>query len=205
MLSGPSGVGKGTVVAALAKRVPALWVSVSVTTRKPRPGEIEGVSYQYVDEEEFDRLVAAGALLEHARYGTHRYGTPRAPVEQRLTQGIPTLLEIDLQGARQVRAAMPDAFTVFLTPPSWEELVRRLTHRGTETAEVARARLDRARIELAAEDEFDAVVVNASITQACDELIALLHLPVPPDGATSRQGTAPPGSPGSPDSPLERA
>ena len=180
VLSGPSGVGKGTVVAALAKRVPILWVSVSVTTRKPRPGEVEGVSYHFVDDEQFDRLVAAGDLLEHATYGAYRYGTPRRPVEERLARGVPTLLEIDLQGARQVRAAMPGAFTVFLVPPSWEELVRRLTHRGTESPDVARTRLDRARIELAAEDEFDAVVVNASIDQACNELITLLKLPGTP-------------------------
>ena len=158
MLSGPSGVGKGTVVAALAQRAPSLWVSVSVTTRRPRPGEIEGVSYHFVDDATFDEMIAAGEFLEHATYGAYRYGTPRRPVEARLAARRPALLEIDLQGARQVRAAMPDAFTVFLAPPTWDELVRRLTHRGTEDPLVARSRLDRARIELAAEDEFDAVM-----------------------------------------------
>jgi guanylate kinase len=176
VLSGPSGVGKGTVVTALARRVPALWVSVSVTTRFPRPGEIDGVSYHFVDDVEFDRLIATGALLEHASYGNHRYGTPRQPVEDKLAAGVPALLEIDLQGARQVRAAMPEVFCVFLTPPSWPELVRRLTARGTEAADVATARLDRARLELAAEAEFDAVVVNESVEQACDELVTLLRL-----------------------------
>jgi guanylate kinase len=176
VLSGPSGVGKGTVVSALARRVRNLWVSVSVTTRKPRPGEIEDVSYHFVDEAEFDRMVAAGELLEHATYGAARYGTPRRPVEAKLAAGVPALLEIDLQGARQVRATMPEAYCVFLAPPSWDELVRRLTHRGTEVADVARARLDRARIELAAEDEFDAVVINESVEQACNELITLLRL-----------------------------
>ncbi len=178
MLSGPSGVGKGTVVAALGHRAPTLWVSVSATTRRPRPGEVEGVSYHFVDDATFDAMIEAGEFLEHATYGAHRYGTPRRPVEERPAAGTPALLEIDLQGARQVRATMPDAFTVFLAPPTWDELVRRLTHRGTEDPVVARARLDRARIELAAEDEFDAVVINESVEQACDELITLLRLPV---------------------------
>jgi guanylate kinase len=177
VLSGPSGVGKGTVVAALARRVPRLWVSVSATTRKPRPGEIDGVNYYFVDDARFDAMIAAGEFLEHAVYGAARYGTPRRPVEEHLAAGIPALLEIDLQGARQVRAAMPQACCVFLAPPSWGELVRRLVGRGTETSAVAQARLERARLELAAEKEFDAVVVNESIERACDELVALLGLP----------------------------
>ncbi|MDQ1486745.1 MAG: guanylate kinase [Actinomycetota bacterium] len=176
VLSGPSGVGKGTVVAALARRVPSLWVSVSVTTRVPRPGEVEGVSYHFVTEAEFDRMIAADELLEYATFGNHRYGTPRRPVQEKLAAGVPALLEIDLQGARQVRALMPEALCVFLAPPSWDELVRRLTRRGTEAPEVAAARLERARVELAAEAEFDAVVVNESIEHACHELITLLRL-----------------------------
>jgi guanylate kinase len=176
VLSGPSGVGKGTVVTALARRVPTLWVSVSVTTRKPRPGEIEHVSYHFVDDAEFDRMVAAGELLEHATYGAARYGTPRRPVEEKLAAGVPALLEIDLQGARQVRTTMPEALCVFLAPPSWAELVRRLTHRGTESPEVARARLDRARVEMELAPEFDAVVVNESVGRTCDELVTLLRL-----------------------------
>jgi guanylate kinase len=176
VLSGPSGVGKGTVVAALARKVSGLWVSVSVTTRHPRPGEIDGVNYRFVDNDRFDAMIAAGEFLEHAVYGAARYGTPRRPVEERLAAGLPALLEIDLQGARQVRAVMPQACCVFLAPPSWEELVRRLVGRGTESSTVAQARLERARLELAAEREFDAVVVNESVEQACDDLIALLGL-----------------------------
>jgi guanylate kinase len=176
VLSGPSGVGKGTVVTALARQVPHLWVSVSVTTRFPRPGEIDGVNYRFISDAEFDRMIAAGELLEHATYGKHRYGTPRRPVEATLAAGVPALLEIDLQGARQVKAVLPDVFRVFLTPPSWEELARRLTARGTESPEIAAARLERARLELAASPEFDAVVVNESVEQACNELINLLHL-----------------------------
>jgi guanylate kinase len=176
VLSGPSGVGKGTVVTALARQVPHLWVSVSVTTRFPRPGEIDGVNYRFISDAEFDRMIAAGELLEHATYGKHRYGTPRQPVEATLAAGAPALLEIDLQGARQVKAVLPDVFRVFLTPPSWDELARRLAARGTESPEIAAARLERARLELAASPEFDAVVVNESVEQACDELINLLHL-----------------------------
>lgn len=161
---------------ALARRAPQLWVSVSVTTRFPRPGEIDGVTYRFVDDAVFARMVEAGELLEYATYGKYQYGTPRKPVEERLAAGIPALLEIDLQGARQVRAVLPEVFCVFLKPPSWEELVRRLTGRGTEPREVASARLDRARLELAAEAEFDAVVVNESVEQACDELVKLLRL-----------------------------
>ncbi len=176
VLSGPSGVGKGTVVNELARRHPELWVSVSVTSRAPRPGEINGLTYCFVDDEKFDQLMASGQLLEYAGYGAHRYGTPKQPVLDRLAAGGPALLEIDLQGARQVRAAMPEAFCVFLAPPSWQELERRLTGRDTETPDVVSARLARGRIELAAAAEFDAVVVNESVEQACDELVALLGL-----------------------------
>ncbi|MDX6285444.1 MAG: guanylate kinase [Frankiales bacterium] len=151
---------------------------MSVTTRPPRIGETDGVDYRFVDDAAFDRLVAEGALLEHATFAGHRYGTPRAPVEEQLAAGVPVLLEIDLQGARQVRAAMPDALLVFLAPPSWEELVRRLTDRGTEDPEVVRRRLDAARVELSAEDEFDAVVVNDStLEDAADRLVTLMGIP----------------------------
>ncbi len=176
MLSGPSGVGKGSVVAEVRRRHPQVWLSVSVTTRAPRPGETDGVEYHFVDGSEFDRLVRDGELLEHARYAGHRYGTPRVPVEQRLAAGIPTLLEIDLQGARQVRAAMPDALLVFLAPPSFDELARRLSSRGTEDAEHVHRRLDVARTELAAEQEFDRVVVNDDVRRAADELVALMAI-----------------------------
>ena len=163
VLSGPSGVGKGSVVGVVRRRHPHVWLSVSVTTRAPRPGEREGVEYHFVDQPEFDRLVASGALLEHDAHMGASYGTPRAPVEAQLATGSPVLLEIDMEGARQVRTAMPAAQLVFLTPPSFDELARRLVGRGTEDPAKVRARLDRARQELAAEGEFDAVVVNDDV------------------------------------------
>jgi guanylate kinase len=150
---------------------------VSTTTRPPRPGETEGVEYHFVDDAEFDRLVEAGEFLEHATYAGYRYGTPREPVLRRLAAGVPALLEVDLQGARQVRAAMPEAFLVFLAPPSFEELSRRLVGRGTEDEDRVRRRLDLARIELAAEDEFDTVVVNDDIEAAADHVVALMFEP----------------------------
>jgi guanylate kinase len=175
VLSGPSGVGKGTVVAKVRELYPHIWVSVSCTTRSPRPGEREGVQYYFVTTEEFERRVAAGELLEHARFAGNSYGTPRGPVEERLAAGIPALLEIELQGARQVRAALPGSHLVFLAPPSWDELERRLTGRGTEAADVVAARLRRARVELAAEGEFDAIVVNEDVGRAAAELVALIE------------------------------
>jgi guanylate kinase len=174
VLSGPSGVGKGTVVAALRRLAPHVWVSVSCTTRVPRPGEIDGIAYHFVDAAEFDRLVAAGALLEHAEFAGNRYGTPRQPVLEHLAAGIPTLLEIDLQGARQVRAAMPEAQFVFLSPPSLDVLVNRLGGRGTESGAALAERLAQARVELAAEPEFDRVIVNTQVERAAAELAALL-------------------------------
>lgn len=182
VLSGPSGVGKGSVVAAVRRSHPEVWLSVSATTRKPRPGERDGEHYHFVDGAEFDRMVAAGEFLEHASYAGNRYGTPRGPVLERLRAGIPALLEIELQGARQVRAAMPEARLVFLTPPSWEELVRRLTGRSTEAPDVVARRLEQARLELAAEHEFDAVVVNDEIQRAADRLVALMVDQPPCDG-----------------------
>ncbi|MBB4930864.1 guanylate kinase [Lipingzhangella halophila] len=154
---------------------PEVWLSVSVTTRMPRPGETEGVEYFFTSDAEFDRMVADGDLLEWAAFAGNRYGTPRRPVEERLRSGTPVLLEIDLQGARQVRESMPDSFHVFLTPPSWEELVHRLTGRGTEEPEVVRRRLDTARVELAAEKEFDATLINTSVRDVCAELLALIQ------------------------------
>ena len=161
----------------MRSRHPQIWLSVSVTTRLPRPGEVDGEHYNFVDDAAFDRLVSSGALLEHATFAGFRYGTPRAPVDEHLATGIPVLLEIELQGARQVRAAMPEALLVFLAPPSWDELVRRLTDRGTEDAAVVRRRLDAARIELAAEDEFDEVILNSSVREASDRLVALIGIP----------------------------
>ncbi|MER6050429.1 guanylate kinase [Streptomyces sp. NPDC001793] len=174
VLSGPSGVGKSTVVAHLRKVHPEIWLSVSATTRKPRPGERHGVQYFFVEDEEFDKLIANGELLEWAEFAGNRYGTPRKAVLDRLAAGEPVLLEIDLQGARQVRESMSDADLVFLAPPSWEELVRRLTGRGTEAPEVIERRLEAARIELAAEKEFDVTLVNTSVEDVSRELLALM-------------------------------
>jgi guanylate kinase len=175
VLSGPSGVGKSTVVAYLRRHHPEVWVSVSATTRFPRPGEIDGVHYHFVDEAAFDALVEGGDLLEWAEFAGYRYGTPRQPVLDRLELGTPTLLEIDLQGARQVRASMPTALQVFLTPPSWAELVRRLTGRGTEPSDVIARRLAVAREELAAEAEFDITLVNSSVGEVAERLVALMQ------------------------------
>jgi guanylate kinase len=177
VLSGPSGVGKSTVVRVLREQHPGIWLSVSATTRFPRPGEVDGVHYRFVDDAEFDRLIAGGELLEWAEFAGHRYGTPRAPVEERLAGGVPVLLEIDLQGARQVRAALPDSQLVFLAPPSWDELVRRLVGRGTETAAERERRLETATLELASEKEFDVTIVNASVREAADQLVKLIRSP----------------------------
>jgi guanylate kinase len=174
VLSGPSGVGKGTVVAALRRIVPHVWISVSCTTRAPRAGEVDGVQYYFVDRDRFAELVARGELLEHAEFAGNRYGTPRAPVLEHLAAGIPTVLEIELEGARQVRASLPDARFVFLAPPSLDVLVQRLSGRGTESADALVARLARARVELAAEEEFDEVVVNNDVEAAARQLAALI-------------------------------
>lgn len=174
VLAGPTAVGKGTVAAFIKQHHPEILLSVSATTRSPRPGEVEGEHYFFVDAAEFDRLVASGELLEWATvHNTHRYGTPRAPIERALAEGRTVLLEIDLQGARQVRAAAPDANLVFLLPPSWDELVDRLVGRGTENAEERARRLRTAKRELAAQGEFDHRVVNDDIARAAGEVSAL--------------------------------
>lgn len=173
VLAGPTAVGKGTVSADIRRRYPQVWLSVSVTTRPPRPGEVDGVHYTFVDTATFDRLVETDELLEWAVvHGVHRYGTPRRPVEAALTEGRPALLEIDLQGARQVRRTMPEALFVFLAPPSWDEMVRRLVGRGTETPQERARRLETAREELAAEAEFDVTIVNDDVQRATDELVS---------------------------------
>jgi guanylate kinase len=176
VLAGPTAVGKGTVTAWVREHHPEIWISVSATTRRRRPGEVDGVHYQFVTDDEFDRLVAQDDLLEWAVvHKGARYGTPRQPVLDALSEGRSALLEIDLQGARQVRERMPEALFVFLAPPSWEELVRRLVGRGTEDAAERERRLETARDELAAEPEFDEVVVNRRIHAAGEELVELMR------------------------------
>jgi guanylate kinase len=177
VVSGPTAVGKGTLVARLRQEHPEVFVSVSATTRPARPGEVEGLHYMFVTEEEFDELVAGGQLLEWAVvHGRHRYGTPKAPLMAALATGREALLEIDLQGARQVRTSWPSARFVFLAPPSRDELVRRLVGRGTETEEQRARRLRTAEAEMAAMAEFDHVIVNGEIGQAVHDLVVLLGL-----------------------------
>ena len=181
VLAGPTAVGKGTVAAEVRRCHPEVWISVSATTRPPRPGEENGVHYWFVSDEEFDTMVKQGNLLEWATvHRAARYGTPRQTVELALASGRPAMLEIDLQGARQVRETMPDALFVFLKPPSWDELVRRLVGRGTENEEERERRLVTARDELAAEEEFDVTIVNHEVHAAAEELVALME-PSPTD------------------------
>jgi guanylate kinase len=177
VLAGPTAVGKGTVADDVRRNHPDVWISVSATTRPPRPGEVNGVHYWFVSDEEFDRMIAEDDLLEWAVvHKAARYGTPRQPVDLALASGRPAMLEIDLQGARQVRTTMPDALFVFLKPPSWDELVRRLVGRGTETEEERTRRLDTAREELAAEPEFDVTIVNHEVHAAADQLVSWMML-----------------------------
>ena len=178
VLSGPTGVGKDSVIELIRARSPWVHLSVSVTTRRMRDYEVDGRHYHFVSRVEFERLVAGGELLEWAEFAGNLYGTPRGPVEARIATGIPSLLKIDLQGARQVREAMPDAQLVFLAPPSREELHRRLVGRGTEDPETLRRRLTHADEELAAEKEFDVTIVNDYLERAADELVGLLGSPV---------------------------
>lgn len=176
VLAGPTAVGKGTVASRVRADHPGIWVSVSVTTRTPRPGESDGVDYTFVDDAEFDRLIEAGELLEWAEvHGAARYGTRRSDVEEHLAAGHPVLLEIDVQGARQVRAKMPEALLVFLAPPSMEELERRLIGRGTEDAEQRTRRLRTAEAEMAAVDEFDVTIVNDDVATAATQLVDFLR------------------------------
>jgi guanylate kinase len=177
VLSGPSGVGKSTLLQYLRTHDPELWLSVSATTRFPRPGERHGSEYYFVDRTEFEQMIADGDLLEWAEFAGNLYGTPRLPVEDKLAAGQSVLLELELSGARQVRKTMPDAMLIFLKPPSWEELVCRLTHRGTEPPEVIERRLAVAREELAAEGEFDVTLVNTSVEDVAAELVALTRAP----------------------------
>ena len=190
VLSSPSGAGKSTLTRALLAENKDMAMSVSATTRRPRPGEIDGQDYYFVDKEKFSDMIHDEQFLEHAKVFDNFYGTPRGPVEKALSAGRPSMLEIDLQGARQVRRTMPDALFVFLKPPSWDELVRRLVGRGTETEEERERRLVTAREELAAEPEFDVTIVNHEVRAAADDLVTLMMLdpeaaPSAPRGSSS--------------------
>ncbi len=190
VLSGPSAVGKSTVVRCLRERVPDLHFSVSATTRAPRPGEVDGVDYSFVSPERFQQLIDDGALLEWAEIhrGLHRSGTPAEPVRAAARAGHPVLIEVDLAGARAVKKAMPEAVTVFLAPPSWQTLESRLVGRGTESPDVMARRLATAREEMAAKDDFDVVVVNGRLELACSELVSLLVASTPDAEPTEPSG-----------------
>ncbi len=178
VLAGPTAVGKGTVSQYIREHYPEVLLSVSATTRPPRPGEVDGVHYHFLSDEEFTRRVEAGEFLEWATvHNAYRYGTLRAPIEAALASGRSVLLEIDLQGARAVRRSMPDALLVFLLPPSWEELVRRLVGRGTESPVEQARRLETAKVELAAQDEFDVKIVNSDVGSAAAQVVELLAVP----------------------------
>ena len=176
VLAGPTAVGKGTIASFIRAHHTRVWLSVSATTRPPRPEEIDGIHYHFVSDQRFDEMVDSGEMLEWAVvHGRAKYGTPRKPVEQALAAGRLPLLEIDLQGARQVRESMPDARFVFLAPPTFDDLVERLTGRGTETAEEQAIRLETARGEMAAQREFDHVVINDDVERAAEELVSLMR------------------------------
>ena len=181
VLSGPSAVGKSTLVRCLRQRIPDLHFSVSATTRAPRPGEVDGIDYHFVSADRFQQLIDDGSLLEWAEIhgGLHRSGTLAGPVRDAVAAGHPVLIEVDLAGARAVKQAMPEAITVFLAPPDWAALEARLIGRGTETPQVIARRLATARTELAAQDDFDEVVVNRQLETACSELVSLLVGPTP--------------------------
>jgi guanylate kinase len=197
VITGPSGVGKGTLIRGLRERVPGLELSVSATTRAPRPGESDGTDYHFLSPDEFDRRVRAGEFVEHATYSGRRYGTLRSELERRLSAGQPVVLEIEVQGARQVREAIPDAVPVFIAPPSTEALRARLIGRGTDDPEQIEERLRTAERELEARPEFSHVVVNDRLEHATDELAAIVEgalagaveptatLEVPDEGHTS--------------------
>jgi guanylate kinase len=190
VITGPSGVGKGTLIGRLLERVPELELSVSATTRPPRPGERDGVDYHFMSPEEFDRLAAEGQLLEHATYSGHRYGTPRSEVEPRLESGRSVVLEIEVQGARQVRQAMPEAVQVFVAPPSPGALRERLERRATDRPAEIERRLEVAEQELRARSEFGHVIVNGHLERATEELVALVRAIVP-GGEADPEGERP--------------
>lgn len=175
VVAGPTAVGKGTVVDYILKNYSNFHISVSATTREPRPGEVDGKSYYFVSHEDFDKQIQAGQMLEFAVvHGDNKYGTPRKPVEDALARGAHVILEIDIQGARQVKQAMPEAISIFIAPPSWEVLVDRLKARGTETAIEQQKRLETAKSELASQGEFDHVVINDEVARCAAEVVELL-------------------------------
>ncbi|MBM5799587.1 MAG: guanylate kinase [Cyanobacteria bacterium K_DeepCast_35m_m2_023] len=176
VITGPSGVGKGTLVSQLLQRHPQIWLSISATTRPPRSGEQEGVHYFFLDRNGFEARIATGGFLEWAKFAGNLYGTPRQPVEDQLNAGKPVLLEIELEGARQVRGSFPAGFQLLIKPPSLDELERRIRGRGTDSPEAIANRLARARIELAAEGEFDATLINGDLNAALAELESLMGL-----------------------------
>jgi guanylate kinase len=178
VITGPSGVGKGTLIRSLLERHPEVGLSVSATTRDPRPGERDGVDYHFLDPAEFDRLAAGGEFVEHAEYAGHRYGTLRSELDARAAAGTPVVLEIDVQGARQVRATLPGAVQVFIAPPSFGELRARLVGRGTDDPEKVDERLALARTELEAQPEFGHVIVNDRLEAAVTALLELLEEPL---------------------------
>ncbi|HWC87695.1 MAG TPA: guanylate kinase [Solirubrobacteraceae bacterium] len=175
VITGPSGVGKGTLIRGLLERVPELELSISATTRDPRPGERDGVEYHFMTEEEFERRAGSGGFVEHAAYSGHRYGTLRSELERRLETGMPVVLEIEVQGARQVREAMPEAVAVFIAPPSRDALRARLVGRGTDPPDQVDERLGTADRELEAQPEFAHVIVNDRLEEATDELVAVVQ------------------------------
>jgi guanylate kinase len=183
VVTGPSGVGKGTLIRKLLERVPGLELSVSATTRPPRPGERDGVDYHFLSEQEFDRLLAEGQFMEHASYSGHRYGTLLSETEPRLERGAGVVLEIEVQGARQIRARLPDAVLVFVAPPSPEALRERLEKRGTDSEREIERRLRVASEELAAQSEFQHVILNDDLEQASEQLAALVQAEWTPDPA----------------------
>ncbi|HEY2772025.1 MAG TPA: guanylate kinase [Solirubrobacteraceae bacterium] len=175
VITGPSGVGKGTLIRGLLERIPGLELSTSATTRPMRPGEREGVDYHFLTPEAFERHVAAGDFVEHATYSGNRYGTLRSELEQRVADGVPVVLEIEVQGARQVRSAMPEAVQVFIAPPTLDALRARLVGRGTDSPEQVNERMRTAERELAAQPEFGHVVVNDRLEDATDALVAIVQ------------------------------
>jgi guanylate kinase len=176
VIAGPTAVGKGTVVDYILKNYPDIHLSVSATTREPRPGEVDGKSYFFISHEEFESLIKADQMLEFAVvHGINKYGTPRKPVEEALARGIHVILEIDIQGARQVKKSMPEATTIFIAPPSWDILVERLQSRGTESTEEQQNRLETAKAELASQSEFDYVVINDEVARCAAEVVELIQ------------------------------